>query len=227
MDSLLQEITMLPGVLGCFVFTNKNGIAASKMPPIFKDNSIKTIGSLLARTMQMGITAQLDFSDMEIKFNESMILVKPITKDALLVIIAEPAANKSLIVMTSGMMLADIETAMKNPSPQAKAPPKPAAPAATSKPKAQAPPPPQAQAKEAEIDEELAPVLEELRDALALAIGPIAPPVMRDTIEVWAQQVAPTIGNLPVLSQLLCQEIDDAELEKEFMDAFKRILSSS
>ena len=174
--------------------------------------------------MQMGITAQLDFSDMEIKFNESMVLAKPITEDALLVIVGEPTANKSLIVMTAGMMLADIEKEMKNPTPRAKAAPQPSAPAA--KPQAQSPPP-QAQPKEAEIGEELAPILEELRDALALAIGPIAPPVMRDTIEVWAQQVAPTIGNLPVLSQLLCKEIDDTELEKEFMDEFRKIMSSS
>ncbi len=225
MDSLLQEITMLPGVLGCFVFTNTQGIIGSKMPPIFKENNIKTIGSLLARTRQLGMAAQLDFSDMEIKYNESMLLVKPITKGSLLVIISEPNANKSLIVMTCGMMLPDLETAMKNPVAQPKAaapiPPAPAAPQAQQ----QQQPPPQAPPKEAEIGEELAPILEEMRDALALAIGPIAPPVMRDTIEIWAQQGPTTMDTLPALVKLLCEEINDAELEKEFMDEYRKILS--
>lgn len=217
MDSLLQEITMLPGVLGCFVFSNKQGIIANKMPPIFKENNIKTIGTLLTRTMQMGSTAQLDFSDIEIKYNESTLLIKPITQDVLLVIISEPNANKSLIVMTSGMMLVDIETALNRLPAQKKT----QEPSTLSPETAQSKPAP---AQEAEIGEELALIIEKLGDSLALAIGPVAPPVMRDTMEIWAQQTPPTIGNLPALAKLLCQEINDDELEKQFMEAFKNIV---
>ncbi len=80
MDSLLQEINMLPGVLGCFVYDGKQQIAGSKMPPIFKENTIRSIGNLLARTVQMGSMAQLSFTDIEIKYNESLLLANPIDK---------------------------------------------------------------------------------------------------------------------------------------------------
>ncbi len=218
MDSLLQEITMLPGVLGCFVYTGEQQIAGSKMPPIFKENGIKTIGSLLSRTIQMGSMAQLDFSNIEIKFNESLLIIRPMSKGALLVIVCEPSANKSLITMTMGMLVGDIEASMAKgiiaPSaPQTPVTPQPAA----------SPPPSQPPPKEAEIDANLAPILEQIKDALAMAIGPIAGPVMKDTIELWAQQGATSKENLPTLAKLLCTEIDDDELEEEFMAEFKKV----
>jgi predicted regulator of Ras-like GTPase activity (Roadblock/LC7/MglB family) len=223
MDSLLQEINMLPSVLGCFVYTAEQQIAGSKMPPIFKENNIKTIGGLLARINQMGGMAELHFTDIEIKYNESLIVITPLTKGALLVIICEPNANKSLINMTTGMLSRDIEAAMAQGitgTPVSSGVPAPKTQTAAPQPAAQAAPP-----KEAEIDAALAPVLEQVKDALALAIGPIASPVMKDTIEVWAQQGAPSMATLPALAKLLCDEINDEDLEEEFMAELKNISS--
>jgi hypothetical protein len=214
MDSLLQEITMLPGVLGCFVFSSEQQIAGSKMPPIFREHSIKTIGNLLTRTIQIGNMAQLDFKGIEIKYNESLLIINPLPKGALLIIICEPSANKSLISMTTGMLAKDITTAMA--TPQASHPVNLTTPGP--KPQAQ-----QAQPKEAEIDAKLAPVLEQVKDALAMAIGPIAAPIMKDTIEIWAQQGAPSISTLQALAVLLCTEINDDDLEKEFMAEINNI----
>ncbi|MBU1138187.1 MAG: hypothetical protein KKD01_19255 [Proteobacteria bacterium] len=220
MDSLLQEITMLPGVLGCFVYTGDQQIAGSKMPPIFKENSIKTIGSLLSRTVQMGHMAQLDFKGIEFKFNESLLIINLIAKGALLVIVCEPKVNKSLITMTMGMLITDIEASMAKgimtpavTRQSAPPPPQPTPPAAT-----------QAPVKEAEIDATLAPILEQIKEALAMAIGPIAGPVMKDTIEIWAQQWATSRKNLPALAEMLCKEINDDELEKEFMEEFAKVM---
>ena len=221
MDSLLQEITMLPGVLGCFVFNGEQQIAGSKMPPIFRENSIKTIGNLLARTIQIGSMAQLHFKGIEIKYNESLLMVNPLPKGALLVIICEPDANKSLISMTSGMLAPDIVTAMPlsttAPSVNRQAVPKPVPQ------QAQTPKVHQKQPEEAAIGAELAPILEQIKDALAMAIGPIAAPVMKDTIEDWAKESPPSLSSLPALALLLCGEINNDALEQEFMAEFKRI----
>jgi len=221
MDSLLQEINMLPSVLGCFVFGGEQQIIGSKMPPMFKENSIKSIGNLLARTIQMGGMAELEFNDVEMKFNESMLIVTPLAREALLIIICEPSANKSLISMTTGMLSKDIEASMARGGVTAAPAGKPAA----APQQAQATPPASQQEtpQEAEIDAELAPVLEQVKDALALAIGPIAAPVMRDTVEIWAQQGPTSKATLPALAKLLCEEINDDDLEKEFMAELKNI----
>ena len=217
MDSLLQEINMLPGVLGCFVYNNKQQIAGKKMPPIFKDNAISSIGNLLVRTIQMGNMAELNFTDIELKYNESMIMVSPLAGGALLIIICEPTTNKSLITMTTGMLAKDLEANLRG-APQAVQQP----PVQATAPQQTTPQPPQPPV-EAEIGAELAPVLEQIKDALALAIGPIAAPVMKDSIETWAQQNEPSIANIPALAKILCEEINDDDLEKEFITELKLI----
>lgn len=212
---------MLPGVLGCFVYNSNQQIAGKKMPPIFRDNAIQSIGSLLARTVQMGNMAQLQFTDIEFKYNESLIIINPLTGGALLVIICEPGTNKSLVSMTTDMLSKDIEASLSGaPVAAAIQQPPPSQTAPTQKATQQAATPPPA---EAEIGADLAPVLEQIKDALALAIGPIAAPVMKDSIELWAQTNEPSIANIPALATILRHEIDDEDLEEEFMSELKAI----
>jgi len=210
MDSLLKEINMLPGVFGCFVYTGNQELAAAKLPPIFKEDTIKTMGNLLTRTIKMGAMASLDMAGIEFKFDVSLIIVKPLEQGSILVMVCEPAVNKSLINMTVAMLIGDIQTAI-NKGPAIPQPP-------VQPQSATAPPPgPPKKQQEAAIDDALAPILEKIKDALAYAIGPIAGQVMKDIIETWAQQGPTSRQRLPALAALLCQEINDKELEKEFM----------
>jgi hypothetical protein len=210
MDSLLKEINMLPGVFGCFVYTGNQELAAAKLPPIFKDNTIKTMGNLLTRTIKMGTMANMGIDAIEFKFDVSLIIVKPLENGAILVMVCEPAVNKSLVNMTTAMLLGDIQNAInKGPIQTQKSQPQVAA--------AAVPRREQPKKQEAEIDAALAPILESIKDALAYAIGPIAGQVMLATIEAWAQQGPTSKHRLPDLAILLCKEINDKELEKEFM----------
>ncbi|MBA3005095.1 MAG: hypothetical protein KKB91_07425 [Proteobacteria bacterium] len=221
MDSLLKEINMLPGVFGCFVYTGNQELAAAKLPPIFKENTIKTMGNLLTRTIKMGTMANLDMASIEFKFDVSLLIIKPLAEGAILVMVCEPAVNKSLINMTLSMLINDIQTAVnKGPAAIAQAPAQPEGgmQAQTAPALSQAAVP---KHQEAEIDAALAPILEQIKNALAYAIGPIAGQVMKDIIEVWAQQGPTSKQQLPSLATLLCQEINDKELETEFMSQIR------
>lgn len=211
MDSLLKEINMLPGVFGCFVYTGNQELAAAKLPPIFKDNTIKNMGNLLTRTIKMGSLANLDIETIEFKFDVSLIIIKPLEQGAILVMICEPFVNKSLINMTTAMLINDIQATINRGPVQAQKSQAQAATAPRQQPKKQ----------EAEIDAALAPILESIKDALAYAIGPIAGQVMLAAIETWAQQGPTSKQRLPDLATLLCKEINDKELEKEFMAQIK------
>ncbi len=220
MDSLLKEINMLPGVFGCFVYTGHQELAGAKLPPIFKENTIATMGNLLTRTLKMATMADLHLVGLEFKFDVSLLMVKPLEDGSILVMVCEPAVNKSLINMTLGMLVADIQAAINKGPVQAQIAPSPAAQPAT--PAAAAPPAPEApQKREANIDATLAPVLEKIKDALAYSIGPIAGQTLRESIETWAQQGPTTKKELPGLAALLCKEINDKDLEKEFMEQIK------
>jgi len=80
------------------------------------------------------------------------------------------------------------------------------------------------QIEEAEVNEELTPVLEQIKRALAMAIGPIAAPVMKDNIETWSRQNTPSLSSLPALAKLLCSEINDTHLEQTFMAEVKKLI---
>lgn len=112
MDSLLKEINMLPGVFGCFVYTGNQELAAAKLPPIFKEQTITTMGNLLTRALKMGGMANLDLAGFEFKFDISLVIVKPLERGSILVLVCEPAVNKSLINMTIAMLIGDIQTAI-------------------------------------------------------------------------------------------------------------------
>jgi len=219
MDSLLKEINMLPGVFGCFVYTGNQELAAAKLPPIFKENTIKTMGNLLTRTIKMGSIANLDIDAIEFKFDVSLLIVKPLKQGSILVMICEPAVNKSLINMTTAMLTNDIQASIdKGPMPQAKKSPPQVIQATTAAPRQEQP-----KKQEAEIDSALAPILENIKDALAYAIGPIAGQIMLATIETWAQQGPTSKQRLPDLAILLCKEINDKDLEKEFMNQIESL----
>jgi predicted regulator of Ras-like GTPase activity (Roadblock/LC7/MglB family) len=223
MDSLLKEINMLPGVFGCFVYTGNQELAAAKLPPIFKENTIKTMGNLLTRTLKMGTMANLDIEALEFKFDISLIILKPLEQGAILVIICEPAVNKSLINMTTSMLTQDIQAAINRGPAQAQTISQPTPAHSQYAPPAAAPQPPPAK-QEVDIDAALAPVLEKIKDALAYAIGPIAGQVMLDAIDLWAQEGTTSRQTLPALATILCKEINDKRSEKEFMDQIKSLL---
>lgn len=218
MDQLLQEITMLPGVLGCFVFNAKQGILGSKMPPIFKENNLQTVGSLITRTVQIGNMAMLLLKEIEMQYNESLLIIKLLPKETLLIIICEPNANKSLINMTTGMLAKDIAEVLSQSSIS-----RPVNPQA----KLQKPVVAQAQVIQQQktvIDGELTSILKQVKDTLAMVIGPIAGPVLKDTVKIWTKQSSPSTSSLPDLAKLLCTEINDKDLEERFRKELKKIL---
>lgn len=204
MDTLLQEITALPKVLGCFIYAGNKGVTRSNMPPIFTDNAIKVMGSLLVRSKQMGSMANLNLEAIDIRYNESMIIARPLDQKTALLTICEPGVNKSLLDMSIDMVINDIRTAL--PSGQ-----QPSANIAGTKQTPQSGAP-------------LRPILEKINGALANAVGPIAEPVFNDCFKKWASQGPQSKERLPDLAWRICQEIDDKDLESDFMESIKKYL---
>ncbi len=217
MNSLLNEINMIPGVFGCFIYSDQQKLVGAKLPPIFKENAVNTIGNLVTRTLKMGTMANLDITGMEFKFDVSSLIIKPLLNGAALAMICEPGVNRSLLKMTLGMLLTDIQKALNN-KPASQPTELPSPPEVQPQQSATPIPPQPVQPKKAQIDAALTPLLEKMSDALAYSIGPIAEQIMQDVMETWSQSGAASKQRLPDLATLLCKEINDKNLEKEFMD---------
>lgn len=70
----------------------------------------------------------------------------------------------------------------------------------------------------AEIDEEMAQVLQGIQTALTYKIGPIAEIVFEEHFERWKQEYEPTFANLGHLIRTLSDEIPDSEHQDDFVE---------
>ena len=231
MNELLQEIKMLQGVLGVFVYDGQNGIVASDVPSNFREPSLIRMGQFAQTFFGNRVALQQRFTSFELKNDESLLLLKKIDNTVFLVTLCESAASMPLVNMTTSMLLAELKAAMAMAGQQkvAPAPPPPQQPA---QPARQAPPqqPPSQQAaaapaapQPAAVDVEklmsegpFAPIARKLEDGMSKAIGPVGIMVVRDCVEKWVASGAPAKNRFHILLDLLIKEIGDPALETEF-----------
>lgn len=214
MDELLQEIKMLPGVVGVFVSVDKPDIIFSYVPDGYEHETLQLMGGSLQRIIKMNASCQLSVNSVEMRFPDAMVLVKHICDGALLVMLCETEANFSLINMTSNMLLGELALGVG----KVRANPEAARQAISAK-KAGS-----MDFAQAQNEEPLKSALPVLQDALARAIGPIAAMLVREIAGKWLQGGACAQERFPELMDLFCQEIGDAALEKEFRADTARLL---
>ncbi|HIJ90674.1 MAG: hypothetical protein OEV89_07895 [Desulfobulbaceae bacterium] len=214
MDELLQEIKMLPGVLGVFASVDKPDILFSYVPAGYDHETLKLMGVSLQRIFKMNASCQFSVNSVEMRFSEAMVLGKFICDGSLLVILCEAEANFSLINMTSNMLLGElalgVEKVRANPD---------AALQATSAKKAGS-----MDFAQAQNEEPLKSAIPVLQDALARAIGPIAAMLVKEIVGKWLQGGLCAQERFSELVDLFCQEIGDATLENEFRAETEKIL---
>lgn len=206
MDELLQEIKMLPGVNGVFVYIDQPDVIFSDVPDGYDHDTLKQLEISLERIFKMNDSSQLSVNSIEMLFEDTMVLVKHVNNGASLVILCEPQANFPLINMTSNMLVSEIgqtvNSVRENPEEALKS---------QSSKKAGA-----MDFDTAQNEEPLKSALPVFQDSLAKAIGPIAAMVTKETIEKWLLTGGCTKERFPELVEIFCKEIGDPALEQEF-----------
>jgi hypothetical protein len=229
MEELLQEVKILPNVIGTFVYTEKNDTIFPDLPKLFMGKDLSQIGRSLTKVFKLNAKTNQAANTLEMLYNESLILVKQIDTDSCLVVICEPSVNLPLVTMTTSMLVSDLKSAIAN---ALKAPPikKTAPPIKEAAPSAPKAPEPKAASKQnVDIDQlinegPLSETFKQFQNALARAIGPIGKMVMKEVVEQWAKEGECSAARFKDLTDMLCEEIGNTNLEKEFRDEIKSIL---
>ncbi|MDF1577929.1 MAG: hypothetical protein RQ753_03595 [Desulfurivibrionaceae bacterium] len=225
MENILQEIKSVPAVMGSYLHVNGVTAVTSDLPKIFQ-NKVYEIGAAVDRIIKVNESTKMHAANIEFRYDEAVILIRPIDQDASLITFCETEVNRKKLNMTTGMLANELKDAAERlrkggssgtPAPEtAPAPPAP---------KAAAP-------KDQEIDINkilhagpLASVFRDFQNAFAMAIGPIGEMVMKDTVEAWAKKGECNEARLNELAEMLCREIDDQSLEAEFREAVREHLS--
>ncbi len=87
MKTVLQELSMLPGVIGSCISVDNTDILASSLPDFFSDTMATDASSNIKRMMQMAKVKGLAPATMSIRYDKFTILAIPVDDKSLLLIL--------------------------------------------------------------------------------------------------------------------------------------------
>ncbi|HHD64270.1 MAG TPA: hypothetical protein ENK96_07920 [Desulfobulbaceae bacterium] len=208
MRKLLHEISVIPGVTGSCIFDKKEGLLCSDLHSGLSKKRLQIVGIHLVRLMQMGTMAGLSITSSHFRFDKYTVIGIPLDIDAVLLTLCDAQANCSLVATSAVMLATDMREELDRGI------------SATEE-----------TGNENKIiaddngDETFIQLLyDEIEQALAGAIGPVAGVVMQDYLVKWKQRGPATPDRLPELAQMLEQEIGKIELAREFSEKIKALL---
>ncbi len=222
MEDILKEIKNVPAVMGSYIHVTGITTVHSDLPKIFQ-NKIYDVGDAVDRIIKVNEATNMHANNIELKYEEAVIIVRPIDSDASLITFCETGVNKKTLNMTTGMLSNELKEAAKKIRSSKATASKPQAPAV---PVTEAPPAkPKVDVNKILHAGPLAKVFQDFQNAFSMAIGPIGEMVMKDTVEEWAKKGDCSGARLAELVEMLCKEIDDKSLEAEFKGAISKHLN--
>lgn len=108
MMHFIDDLKVIPGVLGaCFVQADV-GVTAANLPAVFKKDRLERIGHSLAKIYAAGATSFDDFSGLSLHFDESVVVARAVAADTLCFVICDPAYNINTLVMSLDLLQEEI-----------------------------------------------------------------------------------------------------------------------
>ncbi len=206
MKQILEEIRPVPGVIGGFIYTPREGIRASSLPTVFKTPKLENIGKFVARMFSLGRTSFPDILDLSLYYEESLLMIRELDHGIFLILLGDPSLNMNLLTMTLNLITDDLSQFTGTETPE-------------SAPEGDTTPSPEAD-RALPAEGPLADLLRKMEKALTGVIGPMARILFQDAQNDWVRQEPPAMETLPRLMEILQKEIDDPE---KFRDYRKRI----
>ncbi|MBU1013797.1 MAG: hypothetical protein KKG99_12395 [Bacteroidetes bacterium] len=209
MNTVLDEIKTIPGIIGGFVFGVTHGIQMNNLPPVFKEDNLNKIGKVIDKIYRSSKAGSPDITELSLYYEESTIIVRPLGKTSYLIIMSEPSLNQNLITMSMSMVADEIiqmgetfDRAAENRDSNTQAQPV---------------------KKEISIEEIInnSPISEQLsgmQAALLKIVGPMAKIIFKDAIKAWIGSNDPSESSLPRLVEILLNEINNSEREEKYIN---------
>ncbi len=210
MRRLLDEISVIPGVSGSCIFDKADGALCSDFNADMPRDLTEKVGIHFVRLMQMGTMNKLNIKSAHYRFDRYSVVGLPLHTGAILLTICDAEANCSLVATTAAMLAEDMREELERPVSAGQE--------STGRDTARSKDPAPGAQGEAQK------YFEEIENALAAAIGPVAGMVMSDYVSRWRQNGPPSVSRLPELITMLVEEIGDTALSEEFQAQVKHLL---
>ncbi len=215
MKEILEELETLGGVYhGCVV---KDGQVVSTTFPALLNDNLALIARITDRVFKGAGSVRRSYNEIYFELEENYLLGYPLDGGIMVLLLTGKDVNFALIHMTVQSAGTQIAGALAThaPLPQTEPP-------------AEAVPGVRAQSVQRrtnpKIDPSMKPLLNEILEALTLQIGPVSRIVMGEALKKWRNSFDPVEKNVPMLINILAQDIDDEAARQGFLDELKALL---
>lgn len=204
MKQLIEEITSVPGVIGACLYSSPDGLKASNLPGIFKPERLAAIGKGLLKLYKAGRMNFTDLTDLTVQYDESVVVVRELQKNLLIIAICDPSFNHNLLSMSFNLLQEEIDSGMHDPSEVSGL----RGSEAESKP----------ETDPASVAAEFTELLAKIQERLGEIFGPMAGFVFEEVEAEWRQQGKPEASRIEELLTLIDREINDSKKSKRYRE---------
>ncbi len=108
MTYLINELKMIPGVLGACFFDSDDGVKVANLPSVFKKDRLELIGRHLSKMYAAGMTTFDAINGLCLHFDESVVVARSFASDTLCFIVCDPAYNLNVLAMSLDLMQEEV-----------------------------------------------------------------------------------------------------------------------
>ena len=205
---LIDELKVIPGVMGACIVNSQIGVQVTNLPALFRVERLALVGKHLLKIYAAGRMSFDDLTDITLNYDESVVVARELEKNTLIFAICDPTFNQNLLSMSFNLLheefkLGNFTEVAAEPVTTAAAP------------EPSAPPP-----VESKISQDL---LAEMKGALGKILGPMAGFIFDEVMDNWLEQGPPDASRIEELIDQLNQEIDD----QDKIDKYRQLISSA
>lgn len=215
MVHLIDELKVIPGVMGACLYQPQKGVLASNLPSIFKQERLEVVGRQLIKLQSAGRMSLAGGSDLQLCFEELMIVAREFECGTLVFALCEGGFNGQLLQMPLSLLEAEYHRHATAPTVVPVAAPVESEESLSTHKSVEAAAP-----ANSDIDSAArAALVDELTGELSLLVGPMAGMIIEDVFDDWQQD---TVADLV---ELICAELGDAGKSNQFRRSTAGIIS--
>jgi len=203
---LIDELKVIPGIMGACIVNSQTGVQATNLPAIFKDDRLALVGKHLLKLYAVGRMSFDDLTDVTLNYDESVVVARELEKNLIIFVICDPSFNQNLLTVSLNLLHEEFKLGNFT---------KGEAEVVAAAPVSPSPPP-----VELKISQQL---LAEMKKALGKILGPMAGFIFDEVMESWSEQGAADVSRIEELIEQLNQEIAD----QGKIDKYRQLISSS
>ncbi|RLB73895.1 MAG: hypothetical protein DRH07_00205 [Deltaproteobacteria bacterium] len=208
---LIDELKVIPGVMGACIVNSQTGVKVSNLPAIFRVERLVLVGQHLLKIYAAGRMSFADLTDITLNYDESVVVARELEKNTLLFAICDPSFNQNLLTMSFNLLheefklgnFVEADAEIVAPGAGQTTAPSPSA--------------------KGTISDPLKNLLKAMKASLGKILGPMAEFIFDEATDLWIEQGAPDFSRIEELVEQLDREIDDQDKSTKY----RQLISSA